>query len=95
MNFQGLKQIVWNSQQKRNYKILKFASITLGNLFAIFDIYIGFLLGVEKYLLAIFLIGVSIIFAIINDFAWCYVLEQMGKEKVGFGKKIAKKNKKV
>lgn len=95
MNLQALKQIVWNSQQKRSYKILKFASIIIGNLFAIFDIYIGFLLGIEKYWLAIPLIGASIIFAIVNDFAWSYVLEQMGKEKVIFGRKIAKKNKKV
>ncbi len=91
------KNVVWSPKHSTRYKVIKLVSITIGNLFAIFEIYVGFLLGIEAYWLAFPLIGVSIMIAMVNDYAWTWVLEQIGIDKVKLGikngKKATKRNK--
>ena len=83
----NLREIFWAPKQKKNYKIIKYISIIVGALTIPLDVYIGFLLGTEKYSLAFPLIGVTIIVSVTDSLVWAWVLEQMAKDKVKFGRK--------
>ena len=74
-----------NLQAKR-YRLIKYGSILLGAFTIPLDVWIGFLLGGERWSLAFPLIGVTILIAIVDSIAWAWVLEQMAKDKVEYGK---------
>ena len=69
------------------YKILKNFTILCGTLTIPVDVYIGFLLGLEKYTLAFTILAIQVTLAVIDGYCWVWVLEQMGKDKVKFGVK--------
>lgn len=87
----NLREMFWSKKQNKNYKIVKYVSILVGALTMPLDVYIGFLLGEEKYWLAFPLIGLMMAIAIIDSCMWSWVLEEMGKEKVKLGLKNGKK----
>ena len=93
----NLQEMLWNRKQSTKYKIMKYVSILVGTLTMPLDVYIGFMLAEEKFLIAFPLIAVIMVIAIIDSCMWSWVLEEMGKEKIKLGikngKKISKKNK--
>lgn len=92
-----LKDLFWNPKRNRNYNIVKSVSILYGTLTIPLDVYIGYLLGTENFVIAFPLIALTTIIAVLDAYAWSWVLEEMGKEKIVLGlkngKKSAKKNK--
>lgn len=86
----NLQALFWSKNQSKEYKIVKYLSITIGASTIPLDVYIGFLLGEEKYLIAFPLIALTVIIAIVDSCMWAWVLEQMAKDKVEHGKKNSK-----
>ena len=86
----NLPEMIWSKKQSKKYKIVKYISILVGALTMPLDVYIGFLLGGEKYLIAFILIAVTMLIATIDACLWAWVLEEMGKEKIRLGIKNGK-----
>jgi hypothetical protein len=88
-----MKRYFWNPEQTVAYNVTKLASIIIGDLFYILDVYIGYLLGTENFCLAFILIPVAICIGITNNLAWSWVLEEIGLYKIKQGRKLARKKK--
>ncbi len=73
------------------YKLLKNLTILYGALSIPVDVWIGYLLGSERWNLAIPILGIQIALTFADGYAWVWVLEQMAKDKVKFGRKLARK----
>lgn len=81
-----LREIIWPKGQTRGYRIVRIASIVLGDLAYILDLYIAYLLGEGRVGIAFLFVALAITFGLTNNFAWTWVLEQMGKDKVKYGR---------
>ena len=90
VNLQTLLKLPKRATQKR-YDTIKYTTIAFGAVSTVMDMYIAFLFGAENYILAFTLLGVSIILTLIDSVLWVYVLEQMAKKRVEYGKRNGKR----
>lgn len=90
MNPQTLLKLPKRATHKQ-YETVKYITIIWGSINVVLDLYIAFLFGAENYSLACILLVVSILLTFIDSILWTWVLEQMAKKKVEFGKRNGKK----
>jgi hypothetical protein len=72
---------------KRNYELAKEITLLWGQLNYVLDLYIAYLFGSEQFVLAICLLIVDLVLGYIDNHVYLWVLEQMGKQKVAYGKR--------
>jgi len=75
---------------RTKYKLLKNLTILYGALTIPLDVWAGSLLANASYKLAILIIGVQVVLTYLDGQAWLWVLEQMAKDKVKFGRRKSK-----
>jgi len=87
-----IPQVVRWKATKRNYIIAREVTILWGQVDAVLDLVVAFLFGSGLFEWAIPLFILDIILSYIDSKVYLWVQEQMGKDKVLYGKRNGKSN---
>jgi hypothetical protein len=93
MNPQTLLKLPKRATQKQ-YDTIKYITIGWGAISGVLDLYIAFLFGAENYPLAFTLLGIAVLLTLIDSILWVWVLEEMSKKKINYGRRQANGRKK-
>jgi hypothetical protein len=87
----SLQAILWNPRQKKSYKIIKYVSIVFGHITLPLDFYVAIMWDDGRLLMAYILLFTLIVLGIIDNIAWVWIMEEMAKDKVNYGRRGRRK----